>query len=301
MLAIPSIDKVRLGVQLPKKYVVEKIVVNPIQELYDMLDKYALWYKSNPDTPYSDKWLLVGDLGYIELNKYEYRLYWEFNPNKIDMNHELFADAYGDIYSVLCLARYAWYSRVDIALDMDLDLDKHYIFSKTKKKQVIYLNGNKKESHYFGSRQSDIMFRFYDKEKESAGGTLPTHMVNMTNKTRFEIEIKKRVDEPVTTDFINSLVEDIIIIPKDYLLEQLKAKTDLKTALALTYIVENNRMDLLNEFAKSTRSRYKKIIADIGNVENAIIPLQTDLAFIVDGLNHFREWYNVFALRPIPF
>lgn len=301
MFAIPSIDKVRLGVQLPKKYVVERIVVNPIQELYDMLDKYALWYKSNPDTPYSDKWLLVGDLGYIELNKFEYRLYWEFNPNKIDMNHELFSEAYGDIYSVLCLARYAWYSRVDIALDMDLDLDKHYIFSKTKKKQVIYLNGNKKESHYFGSRQSEIMFRFYDKEKESAGGTLPTHMANMVNKTRFEIEIKKRIDEPITSDFINSLVEDIIIIPKEYLLGQFKAVTDLKTALALTYIVENSRFDLLDEFAKSTRARYKKIIADIANVENAIIPLQTDLAFIVDGLNHFREWYNVFALRPLPF
>lgn len=301
MLVIPSIDKVRLGVQLPKKARMGRIEVNPMQELYNMLDKYALWYKSNPDTPYSDKWLLVGDLGYIELNKYEYRLYWEFNPNKIDMNHELFSDAYGDIYSVLSWARYAWYSRVDIAFDMDLDLDKHYIFSKTKKKQVIYLDGNKKESHYFGSRQSEIMFRFYDKEKESAGGKLPTHMANMINKTRFEIEIKKRIDEFITVDYINSLVEDIIIIPKDYLLEQLKAETDLKTALALTYILENNRMDLLDEFAKSTRARYKKIIADIGSVENAILPLQFDLIYIVDGLNDFRQSFNVFVLRPLPF
>lgn len=151
---------------------------------------------------YDQSLKLASHIGHIDIKSRdsEHRgvtIRYEFNPNSFEGSDLITCkQIIGGLKNISI-------SRLDIAVDMDIDYN-NYLFKPVDDKgnrkrlsQVLFLDGTGKvETNYFGSRNSDYMYRLYNKKVEQSQKGV---QVEQENWWRMEIQINS-----------SKLIEDFI-------------------------------------------------------------------------------------------
>jgi hypothetical protein len=120
--------------------------------------------------------------------RYGFRM--EFNPNKVDFKQvsEFLCEIVGYLAKVE-MKDFIKFNRLDIAIDLPIDLNPNLITVPGSQKSFIVSGSNGIESIYFGHRSSDFFLRVYNKKKE----LLKKQKIDYEGKHlwRIELELKK--------------------------------------------------------------------------------------------------------------
>ena len=132
--------------------------INVIND-YNITEK-LLPYSSNMG--YDQSLKLVDGLGYIDINNKDNMIRYEYNPNTVAPDQKLYVEL------IVNQLKNISYSRVDIAIDFNLNGFNDFDFQCTRKVKEYHVLGvtKKIETKYFGTRNSDMFYRLYDKTVE---------------------------------------------------------------------------------------------------------------------------------------
>lgn len=123
----------------------------------------------SPNTGYNQSLKLVQGLGHIDIDNRENKVRYEYNPNTVAPNQKFYVEL------IVNQLKNISFSRVDIAIDFNLNGFNDFDFQCTRKvKESHFLGVTKKiETKYFGTRSSDMIYRLYDKtiERQEKGKT----------------------------------------------------------------------------------------------------------------------------------
>ena len=116
----------------------------------------------SPNTGYNQSLKLVQGLGHIDIDNRENKVRYEYNPNTVAPNQKFYVEL------IVNQLKNISFSRVDIAIDFNLNGFNDFDFQCTRKvKESHFLGVTKKiETKYFGTRSSDMIYRLYDKTIE---------------------------------------------------------------------------------------------------------------------------------------
>ncbi|MEC2077680.1 hypothetical protein, partial [Metabacillus fastidiosus] len=119
------------------------------------------------DFNYKYSYVLHNNLGFIQMTDGKSKISpirYEFNPKHMKDNKQLMA---------ICLEILSWIvdkklNRIDIAIDLILNLLDYKIYDAKQRQSVEYYARKKiLETYYIASRQSDLHFRFYNKRTKN--------------------------------------------------------------------------------------------------------------------------------------
>lgn len=297
-----TLDKLKLAYKMPIKYFEDGITLSPFEDLQEWIQKHQKApYFNNSAYPRGVNMLY--DLGSFSFNNNA--VLWEFNPNKIQFN-----DRFLETELVMLNSVHEWhdtkdkhFTRLDIALDLDIEINAYnWFYEGTAYKDTIEKN-NTVETLYLGSRQSDTMFRIYDKEKECKANDLllPKHMENYKHKTRIELEWKK--DKKPTLEDIKGCFDKLLIIPKSTTFMDIqKVCDDIQDSLTLAHVIEKNMYYLIEEMPRRQKERLKQILKKI-DVSSTYTNLLEKINYndIICKIDKFYNSLNIFDLYDLPF
>lgn len=126
---------------------------------YNITEK-LLPYSSNMG--YNQSLVLVEGLGHIDINNRDDIVRYEYNPNTVAPDQKLYVEL------IINQLKNISFSRVDIAIDFNLNGFNDFDFQCTRKVKEYHVLGvtKKIETKYFGTRNSDMFYRLYDKTIE---------------------------------------------------------------------------------------------------------------------------------------
>jgi len=173
----------------------------------------------------------------------------EFNPNNLTKEELEFIQQ-----SFLDNMRDKHFTRIDLAFDLEHNLEDYYIMSdKGIKKTVIYGKSDNVESKYFGVRSSDRYIRIYNKKKQLA--EVHDKTIENENLWRIEFELKKSMVNKWDKCF-----DDLSVIKPAYL-----TINNFEEQAKIHYLLhEQNAWSMLS---RSTKYKYKKILKEISDID----------------------------------
>lgn len=151
---------------------------------YHITEK-LLPYSSNTRYGYNQSLVLVEGLGHIDINNRENIVRYEYNPNTVAPDQKFYVEL------IINQLKNISFSRVDIAIDFSLNGFNDFDFQCTRPVSENHFLGvtKKIETKYFGSRNSDMFYRLYDKtieQQEEGKSDVPQGWwrleVQLTNK-----------------------------------------------------------------------------------------------------------------------
>lgn len=297
-----SIDKIKIAYRLPISYYDGGLKFTPFKDLEKFINDYM-------DKPYFNNSAyprgvnMLYDLGSFAFDKN--RILWEFNPNTIQKNDRFIESLLIRLNEVneWHETRDKHFTRIDIAIDLDIDLNAYNWFLEGAIEKTIKLKNNAVETVYLGSRNSDIYFRIYDKEKESKAQEmpLPEYMTNWKYKTRIELEYKGK--ETLTLDKLNRIFKRLIIIPKSTNFNTLLTVCDdVQDCLALAHVIEHDLYNYIEDLPRRQKDRLKRVLKKVDvsdNYTNILEAIKFDN--VINRLDKFYQTLNIFDLYSLPF
>jgi hypothetical protein len=181
----------------------------------------------------------------------------EFNPSKITVEQTEWLKS-----RIIYILDDIGITRLDLAFDCDFDLSSFsYEYQNSLMSNEIKGRTGKIQTMYFGSRNSNLFYRIYDKKvelKEKQGIIIDDPIL-----WRYEIEIKNAhiIDKVIQYEF--PLFDDKRIIQYD--VDSLPAIDNL----IITGLLAKPR--LMGELSKNTRTKYRKLLKNLGG--NDVTPL----------------------------
>lgn len=177
----------------------------------------------------------------------------EFNPSKITSEQSQWLKD-----KVIYILDDIGITRLDIAFDCNFDLSLFNFEFKSSLKSVEHRDRTgKMETMYFGSRNSDIYYRIYNKKlelKEKQDIIIADPIL-----WRYEIEMKN-------ADTIEKIIDYKLPIFDDKRIIQYDVKT-LPVNDRVMVIGLLAEPDLLGELSKNTRTKYRKILKSLGGFD----------------------------------
>ena len=138
----------------------------------NVINDYNITEKLLPYSPtkgFNQSLKLVQGLGHIDIDNRENRVRYEYNPNTVAPNQKFYVEL------IVNQLKNISFSRVDIAIDFNLNGFNDFDFQCTRPVSENHFLGvtKKIETKYFGSRNSDMLYRLYDKtvERQEKGKT----------------------------------------------------------------------------------------------------------------------------------
>mgnify|MGYP001193049592 CR=1 FL=1 len=213
-------------------------------------------------------------LQYTDENKFsDIRI--EFNPSKCEKD---------EIIDILHCLRNSRLTRVDVALDFEVDLREYKIFDSVARTDNMVRGLDKKiETYYFGSRTSYLFVRVYDKAREQKikDGRL---------WWRFEATVKHDFIELFLKGILNPF-QGLRVFKPNY-----KDLTYTDEAVIRTILEDES---FLGRMEKSARSRYRKKITSMPTSDE--IPIQdlfkTYLKMILYDTHKWLDYANSNTLK----
>lgn len=173
----------------------------------------------------------------------------EFNPNNLTKEELEFIQR-----SFLDNMRDKHFTRIDLAFDLEHNLEDYYIMSdKGIKKTVIYGKSDKVESKYFGVRSSDRYIRIYNKKKQLA--ELHDKEIENENLWRIEFELKKSMVNKWDKCF-----DDLSVLKPAWKTIENQQKR------SMVYMLLNEQNEWSN-LQRRTKYRYKELIREISDID----------------------------------
>lgn len=202
--------------------------------------------------------LKVLELGYkIESSESDFCIRLEFNPNTLDFDKcSPFFLALGSTFGKILSCDFSDFLRVnrlDIALDFFEQLNPSFWHVNKKRKSSFFCGNSGIETVYFGTRNTDILWRLYNKKIEQQ---LKKIQVQHENWWRLEFQSKKPFMVgsslvPLYNHFSNLFTTYSGVSSGDWSLDFL-----------LYYMQHHGYMATLSRLPDSTKKRYSKILRD---------------------------------------
>lgn len=181
----------------------------------------------------------------------------EFNPSKITLEQSEWLQS-----KIMYILDNVGITRLDLAFDCDFDLSYcDFEYKHALKSHEIKSSTKKIETMYFGSRNSDVFYRIYDKKvelKEKQGVLIEDPIL-----WRYEVELKN-------ADFIENVLKSGLNIFDDKRIIQYDIDTlPVMDNLIITGLIAKPK--LMDKLSKNTRTKYRKIMKSLGG--NDITPI----------------------------
>ena len=175
---------------------------------------------------------------------------FDFNPNNIISEEHL-----NLIQSLIGCMKYVKFSRIDIAFDfMDIDINNYTIIDDLSRKTNTWNSGDgTMETRYIGAPTSDLRIRIYDKALEQG-----------INGKWWRVEAQLRKEFAENYKHFNPF-DSITLVNKSI---EIKGVDSLKERVFIKHLLENPND--LNELAKNTRLKYKKILKELADSNSTL-------------------------------
>lgn len=196
---------------------------------------------------------------FVGLRKNQLRA--QFNPNK--MNRE---ERRNLIENVLKFIPEYHFSRLDLAIDLNVNLSEYFIYSDVATKTTVHsgLTGQM-ETKYIGTRSSDKFIRIYNKKQEVNDkqdfkddfflSEVDQKFYDGQHWWRVEVELKRSR----TDDWKHSFDQLHLVKPNWKNIEK-------NTDRAMVFMLLNDNTEWAN-LEYRTRKKYKKMISEISDVD----------------------------------
>lgn len=202
----------------------------------------------------------------------------EFNPSKITLEQSEWLKS-----KIIYLLDNVGITRLDLAFDCDFDLSLfNFEYKNALKSSEFKDRTGKIETMYFGSRNSDIYYRIYNKKielKEKQGVIIDDPIL-----WRYEIEMKNAdtIDALIATEF--PMFDDKRIIQYD--VDSLSAEENLMVTGLLA------KPHLMGDLSKYARTKYRKLLKSLdGNDVTYLFKSELDKKKpeLIGQINSWRE------------
>ena len=171
-----------------KPFTETALLIDGFPQHFAHIDKVVILFDLKKDESLLNHWQAFIDVSEMKIARFPYLHSWTssaeyyleqaqrgtnvpgfrlvFNPNKLIPSQSF--------YMLIKNMKHQRFSQIDYAVDYYQDLSScKFVTDISKKSTSIYSRSGKLETHYIGSRNSDDMYRIYDKAKESQlDGTL---------------------------------------------------------------------------------------------------------------------------------
>lgn len=238
------------------------------------LTKFHIWLMNQTwseqtqikDFNYKYSYKLLNNLGLIQIaenNTHVAPIRYEFNPKHMDAPMRM----------KICKEILSWISskklnRIDIAIDLGIDLKDYKIHDEKLRQSVEYYKKDKVlETYYIGSRQSDLHFRFYNKQTEHnkkemelkrqyerQGDEYEPELIDF-DLWRFEVEMKGDDAKLFLKETKRNPFEGIRVYKEGFDLSHLK----ITERAMVSYLLEKPQE--INELGKEAKAKYRKIMS----------------------------------------
>lgn len=248
---------------IDKLTVVGSLNSNFTHVLQTLIDEPHVRIKGIPTTGYIEgQFYFYGDEGepvyfcYDEVNaqamgKRNFRM--EFNPSKITL-----AQAEWLKDKVIYILDDVGLTRLDLAFDCDFDLSTYtFEFQNALKSSEFRSRTGKIETMYYGSRNSDVYHRIYDKKQELKDKQ--NVIVDEPILWRYEIEFKNARVIELLREYELPLFNDQRIIQYD--LDGLPPVEKLMITGLLA------KPEVMGELTKYARTKYRKLMKSLGGTD----------------------------------
>ena len=262
----------------------------------NVINDYNITEKLLPYSPtkgFNQSLKLVQGLGHIDIDNRENRVRYEYNPNTVAPNQKFYVEL------IVNQLKNISFSRVDIAIDFNLNGFNDFDFQCTRPVSENHFLGvtKKIETKYFGSRNSDMLYRLYDKtiERQEKGKTdVPQGW------WRLEVQLnnKRIVDEFLYNEY--TPFYDMIVGRDNGFDENFSSKCkNMKDFLFFKEVyIHRNYLDRLSRREKESFNRMKKEYEEIIFKDYIIIGslVHTELDAIRKQLQNMINQHNVFTI-----
>lgn len=241
----------------------------------NILDSATSFVKGNFFNSFEDSVYFEYDgVNSSAMKKRNFRL--EFNPAKILKDQSVFIKKY-----IMPLLSDVAFSRLDLALDINVRLStfNFEIFGLTKTQ--IYSKDGSLSTLYIGSRQSNRMIRVYDKKRQLYEVVKEDISDEILWRLEFELKGSSYIDKLIRDGF--DTIIDFRIIDYDY--SSLTASDEI--FISSMYL----NPDAFSRLSKPTKSRYRKIAKSLPGIDLSIEfkkNIQKNNPLILDELKGYQ-------------
>lgn len=262
----------------------------------NIINDYNITEKLLPYSPnrgYNQSLKLVEGLGYIDINNRENIVRYEYNPNTVTPDQKFYVEL------IVNQLKNISFSRVDIAIDFNLDGFNDFDFQCTRKVKEYHVLGvtKKIETKYFGTRNSDMFYRLYDKtieQQEKGKVDVPQGW------WRLEVQLnhKRIVDDFLYNEY--TPFYDMIVGRYEGFDESFYTHCkNMKDFLFFKEVyIHRNYLDRLSRREKESFNKMKKEYEEIIFKDYIIVGslVQTELNTIRKQLQNMINEHNVFTI-----
>lgn len=268
--------RVRMGVD--HITMVDYLKLDKLQEFVDFLSVDTYINILNSEDAKIIKARVVDESAYIEVHATKLYVRVEFNPAKIDKIQRQF------IFNNLVKKIPGYhFSRVDVALDLNLDLKDFFMYTDTPLKYAGYYSAvGVLETKYFGTRKSARYLRIYNKaleRKENAkDGEEPEIFVPGQPWWRVEAELKRSWIDDWQKSF-----SDLHMVKSSW-----KDLPDVRDRSMVCLLL--NEPDEWGKIERRTRNKYRELINKTSDIDLNLIfdeAMQLNKNKILSELNYW--------------
>ena len=188
------------------------------------------------------------------MNKRNFRL--EFNPSKLDDDKKYFMKKH-----VLALLTDVGFSRVDLAIDFDVNISNYQFEITGRTKTFIHARDGELATMYIGSRSSKVMMRIYDKKRQ----------LREKEKTEIDDPVLWRLEyELKGTEIIDLVIKhgfDAIIDHRIIQYDFSEVSAMDECLIQCMYLAP----DSFNKLSKPKKSKIRKIMRSSGGEDVALV------------------------------
>src|SRR5699024_3527492 len=175
----------------------------------------------------------------------------EFNPNELSEEEKQFVQ-----FIFLDNMRNKDVSRIDLAFDLDIELENYYAMTdKALKRTIFFGRDDKVETKYFGVRDSERYIRIYNKKKQLS--QVKKEEITADHLWRIEFELKRSM-----TNKWDKCLDDMHIIMHAWK----TIENHQKRAMVYMLLHEDDEWANLE---RRTKYRYKKLLKEISDINIA--------------------------------
>ena len=250
------------GIQIDKMTVVGQLNTELSYALQNAVDEPHVRIKGLPTTGYIEgQFFFYGysepvyycydDVNSNAMGKRNFRM--EFNPSKITSEQTQWLKD-----RIIYVLDDVGITRLDLAFDCDFDLSLfNFEFKSALKSSEHKDRTGKIETMYFGSRNSDIYYRIYNKKLELK--EKQDVIIDEPILWRYEIEMKNADTIEKIIDYKLPIFDDKRIIQYDV------DSLPVNDSLIITGLLA--KPELMGRLSKNTRTKYRKMLKSLGGFD----------------------------------
>lgn len=183
-------------------------------------------------------------------NEEFYRMRIEFNPQKCGKLY----NGFWKVYNALFCRHVKKVKQMDLAFDIPVVNNQVMVYSLTGRDKSYF-----KDTQYFGVSGKDGRLKVYDKKTELE----EKQGIKIEEEAKTRIEYTKKFDEPLIPQVLSKMEIGINADYKIAIFNGEKVKGEIKACI----LAVQNNMIQMNEFTRTTKTKIKKALDDMGQLD----------------------------------